>query len=90
MCWLDPGQLRKPVGCIAAQATVQIELHITLGVNKLDAVVRIQVGGETLEATAVGSPVFAHRATFQADSSLGSASISIEVDDVSISRTIHF
>jgi hypothetical protein len=66
-----------------------VEIYASVGANP-DAVVRIQVGGETLEAIAVGSPVFAHRATFQADPSLGSASISIEVDDVSISRTIHF
>ncbi len=66
-----------------------MKIYASVGSNP-NAVVQIQVDGVPLETTAIGSPVFAHRATFQMDPSVGSASLSAEVDDVMISRTISY
>jgi len=66
-----------------------VEVYASVG-NTPDAVVQIRVGGEVLETTAIGSPVFAHRATYLGGPSQESISISVEIDEVLISRTITF
>lgn len=66
-----------------------VEIYASVG-NNPNAVVQIQVGGETLETTAIGSPVFAYRATYLGGPSLESISISAEIDEVLVSRTITF
>lgn len=66
-----------------------VEIYASTGTNSTATVI-INAGVTVLETTPVGSPVFAHRATLHADPTVGSVSITAEIGDVSITRTITF
>ena len=66
-----------------------VEVYASVGDDPLVAV-EIQVGGQALATTAVGVPVYAHRATFLADPLSEFVTISAEVDGVLLTRTIQF